>query len=132
MVSDFSGSSPQAAGSIKLIYPALLTAARCMFKAVTNADIPVNGGCFRPLEVRCEPGTIVSATRPAPVSIYYDAFQAAMDVIAMALAPLVPDRLPAGHQRRSEEHPSELQSLMRHSYAVFFLKKNKTTHLNQT
>src|SRR3546814_1450189 len=26
---------------------------------------------------------------------------------------------------RSEEHPSELQSLMRHSYAVFGLKKNK-------
>src|SRR3546814_6907505 len=28
---------------------------------------------------------------------------------------------------RSEEHTSELQSLMRHSYAVFCLKK-KTTH----
>src|SRR3546814_7673018 len=29
---------------------------------------------------------------------------------------------------RSEEHTSELQSLMRNSYAVFCLKKNKTTH----
>src|SRR3546814_8897191 len=28
---------------------------------------------------------------------------------------------------RSEEHTSELQSLMRISYAVFFLKKKKTT-----
>src|SRR3546814_10539114 len=28
---------------------------------------------------------------------------------------------------RSEEHTSELQSLMRHSYADFCLKKNKTT-----
>src|SRR3546814_8478085 len=28
-----------------------------------------------------------------------------------------------GHKRRSEEHPSELQSLMRISYAVFCLKK---------
>src|SRR3546814_7748730 len=27
--------------------------------------------------------------------------------------------------RRSEEHTSELQSLMRSSYAVFFLRKNK-------
>src|SRR3546814_10255378 len=42
--------------------------------------------------------------------------------------------LGAGHQctsplaiRRSEEHTSELQSLMRISYAVFCLKK-KTTH----
>src|SRR3546814_1150790 len=34
------------------------------------------------------------------------------------------------HQRpaRSEEHTSELQSLMRISYAVFCLKKKKTAH----
>src|SRR3546814_4802521 len=30
---------------------------------------------------------------------------------------------------RSEEHTSELQSLMRISYAVFCLKKKKTTHI---
>src|SRR3546814_8627949 len=44
------------------------------------------------------------------------------------------DELRADHQvdlvlldPRSEEHTSELQSLMRISYAVFFLKKKKTT-----
>src|SRR3546814_9795870 len=31
-------------------------------------------------------------------------------------------------RERSEEHTSELQSLMRTTYAVFCLKKNKTTH----
>src|SRR3546814_7976520 len=37
---------------------------------------------------------------------------------------------PWGHRgRRSEEHTSELQSLMRISYAVFCLKKKKITHL---
>src|SRR3546814_8050839 len=40
---------------------------------------------------------------------------------------------PAGHRDtpadcRSEEHTSELQSLMRISYAVFCLKKKKTIH----
>src|SRR3546814_2772364 len=34
--------------------------------------------------------------------------------------------------RRSEEHTSELQSLMRISYAVFCLKKKKMTHKNYT
>src|SRR3546814_9361727 len=35
-------------------------------------------------------------------------------------------------QSRSEEHPSELQSLMRISYAVFCLKNNKNTnHTNK-
>src|SRR3546814_8945688 len=33
---------------------------------------------------------------------------------------------------RSEEHTSELQSLMRISYAVFCLKKKKTKHQSQT
>src|SRR3546814_9751735 len=35
------------------------------------------------------------------------------------------DRLVAGRARRSEEHTSELQSLMRISSAVFCLKKKK-------
>src|SRR3546814_2425453 len=38
-----------------------------------------------------------------------------------------------GVRRRSEEHTSELQSLMRISYAVFCLKKKKkTTHNDMT
>src|SRR3546814_4709071 len=36
--------------------------------------------------------------------------------------------LEVGAGTRSEEHTSELQSLMRISYAVFCLKKKKTTH----
>src|SRR3546814_3544581 len=34
----------------------------------------------------------------------------------------------SGHAGRSEEHTSELQSLMRNSYAVFCLKKRSNTH----
>src|SRR3546814_2785745 len=34
----------------------------------------------------------------------------------------------SGRSRRSEEHTSELQSLMRISYAVFCLKKKKQTN----
>src|SRR3546814_9690191 len=36
------------------------------------------------------------------------------------------------HRSRSEEHTSELQSLMRISYAVFCLKKKKTVYNNST
>src|SRR3546814_5423867 len=43
--------------------------------------------------------------------------------------PRIPDdRLP---RDRSEEHTSELQSLMRISYAVFCLKKKKKEHTQQ-
>src|SRR3546814_5944779 len=43
---------------------------------------------------------------------------------ACSIAPRQP-RYPS--PSRSEEHTSELQSLMRHSYAVFCLKQKKTT-----
>src|SRR3546814_6839895 len=46
-----------------------------------------------------------------------------------------PDRIAARHHvgaRRSEEHTSELQSLMRISYAVFCLKKKKTNTKKNT
>src|SRR3546814_695930 len=40
----------------------------------------------------------------------------------------ISDGLAADIAQRSEEHTSELQSLMRISYAVFCLKKKKQTH----
>src|SRR3546814_6098885 len=43
--------------------------------------------------------------------------------IGQALVQTAADR--SGIQTRSEEHTSELQSLMRNSYAVFCLKKKK-------
>src|SRR3546814_8671005 len=38
-------------------------------------------------------------------------------------------RIEVPHQPRSEEHTSELQSLIRISYAVYFLKTNKQDNL---
>src|SRR3546814_5956930 len=43
-----------------------------------------------------------------------------------SLGVLVADRRDRNPRRRSEEHTSELQSLMRISYAVFCLKKKNT------
>jgi N-methylhydantoinase B len=99
MIADFTGTSPQAAGPINMSYAGLITAARCTFKAVTNTEIKANGGCFRALEVICPPGTILSARSPAPVSIYYESMLAAIETMWRALAPLMPHKLPVGHQR---------------------------------
>src|SRR3546814_1896829 len=47
--------------------------------------------------------------------------------VSQAIARLrgIPAQVEPGHPSRSEEHTSELQSLMRISYAVFCLKKKK-------
>src|SRR3546814_3765915 len=47
-------------------------------------------------------------------------------------APCAPIAIAAAICRRSEEHTSELQSLMRISYAVFCLKKKNITHPKHT
>lgn len=99
MVADFTGTADQAKGPINTSMAGLITAARCAFKAVTDPDIPANGGCFRALEVVCPPGTILSAQSPAPVSVYYESMIAAIEVMWRALMPHMPDRLPVGHTR---------------------------------
>src|SRR3546814_6916524 len=58
--------------------------------------------------------------------------RAQVDALRVRLPPAVLHRQPAAEVRgmRSEEHTSELQSLMRNSYAVFCLKKKQKTHNN--
>jgi len=96
---DFTGTDTQAVGPINCTLTGLVTGVRCVFKAITNPELPANGGCFRPLQIVCPPGTFISAQSPAPVSLYYESLLAAMDVMWKALAPAMPGRLPAGHQR---------------------------------
>src|SRR3546814_4208295 len=65
---------------------------------------------------------------------WFDAVDEPMDEPhAMVLSTVRPDGTPSLRTvllRRSEEHTSELQYIMRNSYAVFRLKKkNHTTHL---
>src|SRR3546814_8366216 len=60
---------------------------------------------------------------------FYD-YRATYLVGSLALAIILFDsglRTRIAETRRSEEHTSELQSLMRISYAVFFLKKKNNT-----
>lgn len=99
MIADFTGTSAQAQGPINTSFAGLVTAARCAFKAVTDPDIPANGGCFRALDIVCPPGTILSAQSPAPVSVYYESMIAAIEVMWRALMPHMTDRLPVGHTR---------------------------------
>src|SRR3546814_2715489 len=60
-----------------------------------------------------------------------DAIAARPDHLGLGYAradEIVLSRLIGGARGRSEEHTSELQSLMRTSYAVFCLKKKKDTN----
>src|SRR3546814_2244951 len=77
---------------------------------------PVERGARGPADDGCaQPGEAAGARHAAAAVDGHDA---------------VDDRGLLPDVRRSEEHTSELQSLMRISYAVFCLKKKKKTHYN--
>lgn len=96
-IADFTGSAAQTAGPVNGTRARLQSSTRVMFKAITAPDYPNNGGCFRPVQVICPPGTIFTAQRPAPVSTYWEAGAAAIDLLWQALWPIASERLTAGH-----------------------------------
>src|SRR3546814_3725708 len=74
---------------------------------------------------------------PAAVSDFHSPFPAALQVVPertliAAGCPLMGKLNRCHHQTRSEEHTSELQSLMRTSYAVVCLKKKSQRRTDNT
>ncbi len=97
IVCDFSGTHEQVPGPVNCARTGLHSAARAVLMALTDPSIPANEGCFRALQVVCPDGTIFTCHRPAPVSTYWETMLYAADLIWKAMAPVLPDRLPAGH-----------------------------------
>jgi N-methylhydantoinase B len=64
--------------------------------------IPANSGCWRPITLRAEPGTVVHAQAPAPV-VYanHEMSHRVCDMLMGALARLLPDRVMACSQGTS-------------------------------
>ena len=96
MIVDFTGCAPQRPGPINCAHGALMSACKTIFKAITGPQAPTNEGWFRPYTVIIPEGTIFSATRPAPTGWYYESTAHVTELIWMALAPVLPERLSAG------------------------------------
>jgi N-methylhydantoinase B len=97
MICDYTGTHAQVPGPINCSRTGLYSAARAVLMALTDPAIPASEGCFRAVEVICPDGTIFTCSRPAPVSTYWETMLYASDLIWKAMAPVLPDRLPAGH-----------------------------------
>jgi len=91
---DFTGSDPAARGPLNL---ARSTTQSTCFIALKHifADVPVNGGAFRPTSFDITEGSIISAAYPSPVSGYLEPIGRVFDTVIGALAQAIPDRTPA-------------------------------------
>jgi N-methylhydantoinase B len=96
-ICDFTGTHGQVPGPINCTRTGLYSGVRSIYKALTDPAIPANEGCFRSLKAICPDRTIFTAEKPAAVSTYWETMLYVTDLVWQAMAPIVPDRLPAGH-----------------------------------
>jgi N-methylhydantoinase B len=67
------------------------------YKGITGPLEPVNEGSFRALKVDIQEGNIMMAQHPAPMAGWSRMLPTVVDTIVKALAPALPDKMPAAH-----------------------------------
>ena len=101
---DFAGTDPMVRGPMNS--PLAVTASGIYTAVKTVADpdaaIPPNSGCWRPVSVDAEPGTVVNAAFPAPV-VYanHEIAHRVCDMVFMAMSGFAPDDVMACSQGTS-------------------------------
>lgn len=74
-----------------------LAAPLIAYKALTVPHDPVNEGAFRALTIEIQDGNYMMARFPAPMASWGRTLPSVVDTILSALAPILPDRIPAAH-----------------------------------
>ncbi|HSW19759.1 MAG TPA: hydantoinase B/oxoprolinase family protein [Ramlibacter sp.] len=98
MTIDYSEMNPQVNGPLNSGFSGGLSAARVAFKCLTMPHAPVNEGGFRPLTLISPLGTMLNAKPPAALGLWSVALPTVIDTILRALAPALPDKIPAAHK----------------------------------
>jgi N-methylhydantoinase B len=94
---DFTGSSPQVAGSINAVDAIAYSACFYVFRCLLQEDVPAAAGLMRPVRMIAPSGTVVNSRPPAAVAGgNVETSQRIVDVLLRALAKAMPGRVPAG------------------------------------
>jgi len=89
--------NPKQAGSNNSSREGTEIALQLALKSFTDPEGPGNGGCFRPLEVITEPGTIFHVVEPGALGFYSEVEIRLFDMTLRALAHHFPGVVPAGN-----------------------------------
>lgn len=99
MTVDFTGSAPQVMGNVNAVIAIVRSATWYCVRLLAEDDVPVNHGCFAPVEVIVPEGTVVNPYFPAAVSVgNTETGQRVVDVVMGALAKALPNKIPAASQ----------------------------------
>lgn len=95
-VVDLTGSDPQAEGNTNSTLANTHAAAYYVMIGVVDPGVPPNSGCYRPIEVVTQPGSIVHPLPPAAVAARTNASQKIVEAMLRALSSALPERVTAG------------------------------------
>jgi N-methylhydantoinase B len=101
---DFAGTDRQVPGPMNAPLNVTASGIYCAIKMVADPTdlVPPNSGCWRPVELTAEPGTVVHAQSPAPVVFAnHEISHRVADMLFGALAQLCPERVMACSQGTS-------------------------------
>jgi len=117
IVVDYTGTAPQATGPINATLGVTWSATFNALLHLTDATIPKNSGCFRPIKVVAPPGTLVNVDYPGPeVGGNTETHPRIAGAVIGAMAPVIPDRAMAaegsthinfvfgGHDEENDEY----------------------------
>ncbi len=93
---DLNGSEPQRRAPVNSTYAQTFSACAYVLKSLIDPDIPVNAGFYRLVQIDAPLGTVVNCSPPGPVVGGWETQVRLNDVLFKALAPAIPDRIPAG------------------------------------
>lgn len=93
---DLDGSDQQRTAPVNSTYAQTYSACAYALKSIIDPDVPVNAGFYRLVRVNAPPGTVLNCEPPAPVVGGWETHMRLTDIILKALAPAMPDRIPAG------------------------------------
>ena len=93
---DFTGSSPQCAGSVNANYAIAVSAVMYCFRCLIRAEAPYNAGLMRPIRVIAPERSVVNAAPPAAMAAgNVETSQRITDAVLGALAQALPERIAA-------------------------------------
>lgn len=95
---DFSDIAEQVKGPLNSGKSGGVAAARVAFKALTLPTHPVDEGAFRNLHVILPEGKLLNARPPAALGQWSISLPTVVDTIVKALAPALPEKVPAAHK----------------------------------
>lgn len=91
---DYTGSGRQVRGGINCPFSVTCNSTWFTVKAITDVSIPINQGCYRPVKIKAEPGSVLNCEFPiSVVSGNTETSPRVIDMLMTALSQAVPERV---------------------------------------